>query len=101
MHSAIEQVPGATWRRWVEEHGAIIIDVREPFEWADGTLPDSQLIPMASLAQDASNMDKTEAVLLVCRSGRRSQHAAMLLKQLGFTSVGNLAGGLVALGLAA
>lgn len=97
----VEQVHGAQWRKWVEQNQAVIIDVREPFEWSQGTLPDSELIPLASLAQMSANLDKRRPALMVCRSGNRSQHAALLLKHLGFDRVANLAGGVLALGMAA
>lgn len=97
----VEQVESSQWRRWVDEHHAVIVDVREPFEWSFGTLPESELIPLASLAQESARLDKDTPLLMVCRSGNRSQHAALLLKQLGHAQVANLAGGVVALGMAA
>ena len=78
----------------------MIIDVREPFEWAMGTLPDSVLIKLGSLPDKLDVLDGDRAILLVCRSGNRSGVAAEYLVRRGFGVVANLTGGLVDLGMA-
>jgi rhodanese-related sulfurtransferase len=96
----IEQVMPADWRRWVAEHDAVVLDVREPFEWARGTLPDAATIPLASLPGALDGLSPQRPVLVICRSGNRSEMAARYLAQAGFHRVANLWGGLVALGMA-
>ncbi len=39
---------------------------------------------------------KNDEVVIHCRSGARSQKAALILKEAGFTNVSNLAGGILA-----
>jgi len=78
----------------------VIIDVREPFEWAMGTLPDSVLIKLGSLPDKLDELEGDRAILLVCRSGNRSGVAAEYLVRRGFGVVANLTGGLVDLGMA-
>lgn len=95
----IEQVPAAEWESWLGTNGAIVLDVREPHEWALGTLPGAIKISMASLPSAVGTLDPGSRVLVVCRSGNRSQHAAMFLKMSGFDSVANMAGGMKALGM--
>lgn len=96
----VEQVQSYDWSEWVRTHGAEVIDVRDAFEWNQGTLPGSQLISLNELPTQLSHLDKSKPVLMVCRSGARSDHAASFLLRAGFNKVGNLRGGLAALGLA-
>lgn len=74
------------------------IDVREPaeFEGMLGHLPRSELVPLATLLGAAEAWSRTEPLLLVCRSGARSMKAARMLAELGFTSLYNLEGGMLA-----
>lgn len=96
----IEQVPASQWSRWIDENRGVMVDVREPREWAQGVLPGSERISLGAFPFQMNTLDKDTPVLVVCRSGARSERAAQLLAQAGFQRVANLAGGLVALGLA-
>lgn len=98
--TTVEQVPANQWREWAQANGATILDVREPHEWARGTLPGSQLMSLGSLPTSLGRLDASTPVLVVCRSGNRSDTAARFLARAGFGKVANLAGGLVPLGLA-
>ncbi len=98
--TAVQLVPADDWRTWSSEHDAVIIDVREPFEWAMGTLPNSVLIRLGALSERLDELDNDRAILLVCRSGNRSGVAAEYLVRRGFAVVANLTGGLVDLGMA-
>lgn len=75
-----------------------LIDVREPHEFHGelGHIPGAELVPLATVELSASSWDKSEPVMLVCRSGKRSSIAAALLCKLGFTEVHNLQGGMLA-----
>lgn len=95
----IEQVPASEWQKWVTANDGVIIDVRQPHEWEMGTLPGSQLISLANLPDALAELDRTRPTLLVCRSGNRSQQAAMFMHMSGFAAPANLAGGLKALGM--
>jgi rhodanese-related sulfurtransferase len=95
----VEQVPADAWRQWVDSNGARLIDVREPHEWATGALADAERISLGSLASQIDELDRTQPLLLVCRSGARSNQAARALSEIGFKTA-NLSGGLIALGIA-
>lgn len=96
----IEQVPAAAWEEWVRDNDAVILDVREPQEWAaTGVLPGSMEVALMTLPMELARFDKETPILVVCRSGNRSQNAAAFLVQNGYQAA-NLAGGLVALGMA-
>jgi rhodanese-related sulfurtransferase len=98
--TAIEHVPARQWASWRDANDATIIDVREPMEWAMGTLPGSETISLATLPSAVDGMDRDTAILLVCATGNRSTTGAAWLASMGFTRVASLAGGVVALGMA-
>ena len=78
----------------LREQGAVLLDVREPDEWAAGHAPDAVHVPLADVAAGAARFTGQE-VLAVCRSGGRSAKAAEALAQAGIT-VRNVAGGMTA-----
>jgi rhodanese-related sulfurtransferase len=73
----------------------LILDIREPHEWAAGHIDGSQHLPMDTLLRDPGQVPKDRPLALVCRSGNRSAFAAQRLAALGF-EVTDLEGGLVA-----
>ena len=93
-------VPASEWETWTTENDAVIIDVREPFEWVQGVLPGSNLVRLEDLPQRLDEYDPDQAILLVCRTGSRSGMAALFMAMRGYTNVGNLTGGLADLGMA-
>src|SRR5664279_3905884 len=63
--------------------GAILVDVREPEEWAAGHAEGARHIPLAQLGQRQSELPVGQPVITVCRSGVRSARAATLLAGQG------------------
>ena len=96
----IEQVPAADWQTWSSDNDAVILDIREPFEWTQGTLPGSETVQMMALPARLAELDPSTPLLIVCRSGNRSLMVAQYLASNGFEKVANLFGGLKALGMA-
>ncbi|MBI1878294.1 MAG: STAS domain-containing protein [Chloroflexi bacterium] len=74
----------------------LVIDVREPREFQQGHIPQAQLIPLPKLVADKTDLPHDREVVLVCRSGRRSQRAAYLLKDKNTSKVRILRGGMLA-----
>jgi rhodanese-related sulfurtransferase len=101
IFAGIEQVAAADWTAWLAETGGALLDVREPHEWRLGTLPDAMLVSLGDLPSRLGTLDPETPLLIVCRSGNRSQVAAAFLARSGFRRVANLTGGMKALGLAA
>lgn len=95
----VPTVSAAEWEQWVEENEAVVLDVREPFEWAMGTLPGSALISMGEILDRIDELPRDRPILCVCRSGNRSHHVAAYLNLSGFDMAANLVGGLKALGM--
>jgi rhodanese-related sulfurtransferase len=82
----------------LQNRGALLLDVREPDEYAQGHAPGSTLIPLGQLEQRLNEIAgyKNKPVAVICRSGRRSAQAAKLLDQAGFSAVSNIEGGMLA-----
>lgn len=72
----------------------VLIDVREPHEFAQGRIPGAVNIPLGQLTEAASNLDRTAETYLICASGNRSATAARRLKKLGFGKAYSVAGGM-------
>ena len=74
-----------------------IIDVRTPAEWYTGHIEGAEHLPLSDiLDQKLPECGKDEAIVLQCGTGYRSNIAASLLQQAGFSHVKSLAGGLFA-----
>lgn len=74
---------------------AVLVDVREPEEWASGHAPDAVHVPLSRLSEEHHRLPKGHHLLLICRSGARSSHAAAFLARLGHR-VSNVRGGMLA-----
>jgi adenylyltransferase/sulfurtransferase len=72
-----------------------LIDVREPYEWEIGKIPSARLIPLGTLQRQLDSLDRGRQVVVYCRSGVRSAHAAAQLRHAGFPRVLNLTGGIL------
>lgn len=72
------------------------IDVREPDEVAEGTLPGTINIPLGSLPDRIGELDPGRRAVILCRSGGRSTQACRFLVANGFDDVVNLDGGMLA-----
>ena len=72
----------------------IMIDVREPNEYAYARLPGAVLKPLGGIYQWAQELDKEQEYVLYCHTGARSWQAAYLLERMGFKQVCNLSGGI-------
>lgn len=80
----------------LQSEGALLIDVREPDEYAQGHAPGSTLIPLGQLQQRLLEFSarKDKPIALICRSGNRSGVAQKILEKAGFTRTVNVAGGM-------
>ena len=96
----VEQVPAQQWMTWRNEHKAVVLDVREPIEWAICILPKAEKMAMSTIATDWQTLDPQTPILVVCRTGSRSTSVSQALAGAGFSKVANMVGGMAALGLA-
>jgi adenylyltransferase/sulfurtransferase len=94
----IPQIAVEELKRKQDAHESFfLLDVREPHEVPIASLG-APLIPVGSIEARANEIadHKHDEVIIHCRSGARSQKAALALKAAGFTNVKNLAGGILA-----
>jgi rhodanese-related sulfurtransferase len=76
------------------EDGAFLLDVRTLEEWNDFHAPQATLIPLDELANRADEVPKDRDIVVICRSGNRSQVGRDTLLAAGFVSVTSVAGGM-------
>ena len=72
-----------------DEKNYIILDVRRPDEYAEGHIPGAINIPNEEIgsAEIAELPDKSQLILVYCRSGRRSKEASEKLVGIGYTNI--------------
>src|SRR5213082_3546973 len=81
-------------KRKMENDGTFaIVDVREEFEYDIARIEGSKLIPLGELQERLDELQKDEEIILLCKSGTRSAHAAQLLRAAGFARAYSLEGG--------
>lgn len=77
-----------------ELSGAQLIDVRNPQEYARGSLPNAINIPLDELRERLGEIDPARPAVVFCQVGQRGYVAQRILEQRGYTQVCNLKGGL-------
>lgn len=78
------------------EEGTFVLDVRTQEEWDDYHAPDTTLIPLDQLANRVDEVPRDQEIVVICRSGNRSQVGRDILLEAGFEQVTSAAGGLKA-----
>jgi len=102
----VAEAKGETEQTSVEEvHGALergddvtVVDVREPDEWEAGHVPGARHLPRGFLEYKAADElpDKGARVVVHCALGGRGALAAKSLREMGYTNVANMEGGVKA-----
>ena len=77
-----------------EKADFVLVDVREPHEWAISSFPESVKIPLGELPQNLNRLSTADEIVVHCKSGGRSAKAVALLREAGFRKVRNLTGGI-------
>jgi rhodanese-related sulfurtransferase len=73
---------------------AFFLDVRTQEEWNEFHAPDATLIPLDQLPSRLDELPRDREIVVVCRSGNRSQQGRDILLNAGFTQVTSMAGGM-------
>lgn len=78
--------------------GMVVLDVRSPEEFAEGHLEGAVMIDFYApdFAEQLAQLDGNTPYLLYCRSGNRSGETLTLMRQMGFTDVTEIDGGITA-----
>jgi rhodanese-related sulfurtransferase len=85
----------ATAGRSLVDGGALLLDVRQPEEWAAGHAPGAMFVPLSEVAARVDDLPRGRRIVAICRSGARSGRVTEFLAGHGFDVV-NLAGGMKA-----
>jgi adenylyltransferase/sulfurtransferase len=72
----------------------VLVDVREPHEFAICAFPESVKIPLGTLPQNLNRLSTADEIVVHCKMGGRSAKAVQFLRDAGFRKVRNLAGGI-------
>ena len=95
IKSQIDEVDPAGAREQLS-NGALVIDVREPEEWAAGHVPGAKHVPKSYLESriEGAAPDRSQHLILYCASGNRSAWATRtLVEDLGYEHVESMTGG--------
>jgi rhodanese-related sulfurtransferase len=76
------------------QNGAYVLDVRTQEEWDEYHAPNTTLIPLDQLASRLNELPRDREIVVVCRSGNRSQQGRAVLLDAGFEQVTSMKGGL-------
>ncbi|MFA9440901.1 rhodanese-like domain-containing protein [Uliginosibacterium sp. sgz301328] len=71
----------------------LLLDVREPSEFAVCAIEGATLIPMGTIPARSEELDPEQPIVCICHHGMRSAQVAMFLSQRGFSDLYNLTGG--------
>lgn len=77
----------------------ILLDVREEYEWQAARIEGARLLPLSRLARELTaalpaDLTPTSHIIVQCHHGVRSAQVTAWLRQLGFSNVFSLAGGI-------
>lgn len=81
--------------QYMNQGKTLVLDVRNPDEFASGHLPGAKNIPIDELANRLSEIEKSKShvVITVCQTGVRSGTAVNILNKAGFEQAFSLDGG--------
>jgi rhodanese-related sulfurtransferase len=90
-----EVTPAQFVATFADRPETLLVDVREAWELAIARLPGALHVPMAQITERLAELDPSRDVVVMCRSGGRSQTVARFLESQGYRSVANLTGGIL------
>ena len=95
--SSIKEIDAKELADWMADDARQfrIIDVREPMEIAQGSIPGAEPMPMSSLGSRLGELGSDESLVFICRSGARSGQVCAYLAQNGYENAYNLRGGVL------
>ncbi len=85
--------------RELVEKKAVIVDVREVYEFDRGHIKGAINLPLSQLRERYQELPKDKPLYIHCRSGQRSYNAVMALQNLGYTDVYNITGSFLGISL--
>jgi rhodanese-related sulfurtransferase len=92
---AVPEVSPAEASKRVDDGNAVLVDVREAFEWQVGRAAPARHIPLGDLQAQLEKLPRDKDVMVICASGNRSKKGARILQEAGFTAA-SVSGGTAA-----
>lgn len=74
----------------------VLVDVREPDEYAAGHIDGATLMPLGTVEANYSKLPKDAKLVVYCRSGKRSAKAVSILQSHGYDRAVSMSGGYLA-----
>ncbi|SDN66769.1 sulfurtransferase TusA family protein [Alkalicoccus daliensis] len=87
-------VTNAELQEQLDREDPIVLDVREPAEFAFGHIPGAVSIPLGELEARTGELASEKEIIIICRTGSRSDFAAKQLAEKGFPNVKNAVQGM-------
>ena len=78
------------------DSAALLVDVREPNEFAEVRAEGAVLMPLSTFLLRYRQLPQDRPLLMICQSGARSGQATAFLLANGWTDIANVAGGTLA-----
>lgn len=96
--AGFKDISPAEATRMLNHDDAVLVDVRDVNEHSQGHIGQDVHVPLGELPKRVGELEayKERPVIAYCRSGHRSRTACAQLRKQGFTTVYNLAGGIMA-----
>jgi rhodanese-related sulfurtransferase len=91
---SLQTIDAHTLKQWLDQQVAVLVDVREPNEYATGHIPGAILVPLSRFDSRKIPHSPNQKVVLYCRSGQRSAMAAQKLLHQGYREVAHLGNGI-------
>jgi rhodanese-related sulfurtransferase/rubrerythrin len=100
-HLGFKNISAEALRSYVDEHPEkdfLLVDVRQPAEYAQSHIPGAKLVPLINLESALPDLPSNQDIIFYCRSGNRSQAAAVLAagSSNSLQRIFNLSGGIMA-----
>lgn len=76
-----------TLKQVIKTDNPLLIDVRQPSEYASGHIPNAINIPLRNLTENLNKIPKDRPVILYCTTGYRTAMGVMSLQMLGYSNV--------------
>lgn len=89
-------IPAADFFEGLAAGNGVLLDIRTPQEFAAGHIPGAVLMDYLhpAFGFELATLDRSATYFIYCRTGNRTQQAMSLFKELGFSSVVGLRGGI-------
>lgn len=91
----LEITPTELAAKLARQDDFVLLDVRDPHEYAIARIPGARLVPLGGFADAIPTLDRETDIVIHCRSGARSAKAVRQLQAAGFTRVWNVVGGIL------